>query len=130
MGSADPPITFTLLLRHMPTALAVAAFWLSMQFIFADMLFAVVLGSKKYAAMSADAKENLREKLVSTLSAVLLSFSSVYLAATSQPLRADHVWGYDYRAELVVIWSVGYFLWDLVVCVRMYHKHGWQFLCH
>ena len=42
----------------------------------------------------------------------------------------ERVWGYDGAGGMIQGFAAGYFLWDLIICVRFLEVFGWGLLAH
>ena len=42
----------------------------------------------------------------------------------------ERIWGYDGAGGMIQGFAAGYFLWDLIVCVRWLDLFGWGMLAH
>lgn len=42
----------------------------------------------------------------------------------------ERVWGYDGAGGMIQGFAAGYFLWDLLVCIRWVGVFGWGMLAH
>ena len=42
----------------------------------------------------------------------------------------ERVWGYDGAGGMIQGFAAGYFLWDLMICIRWLGVFGWGLLAH
>ena len=42
----------------------------------------------------------------------------------------ERVWGYDGAGGMIQAFAAGYFLWDLMICIRWIGVFGWGLLAH
>lgn len=42
----------------------------------------------------------------------------------------ERVWGYDGAGGMIQAFAAGYFLWDLMICIRWFSVFGWGLLAH
>jgi TLC domain len=91
--------------------------------------FGVELSSKtlspllvqNYSKLSTIKQHDWDSRIVGSLHAVIISILCVMEVQKHDPaLEKDHLFGHNNEATLISIISTGYFIWDLVFCVRFF----------
>lgn len=127
------PLNLPTLPLHIHEVLAAALFYTFVQLVASPWLARRYIPSL-YASFSPRTRANWDVHIVAFVQAVLISAVAVWVL-WNDPERwgmgwEERVWGYTGADGLIVAMAVGYFTWDLIVCLIHFRMFGPGMLAH
>lgn len=125
-GLAGPQFPLARLPEHLPTALATAGLC---QLVYLASFPLFRSASKLFTSLSKAKQIDWATRVVSTAFSSYAVFAS--LRTVNDPvLGADRLFGYTAAAGHLMAVALGYFIWDLVICMQHVKLFGPGFLVH
>lgn len=97
-------------------------------------IFSRVLFPKIYPSLPARTRLNWDVHVVSLTQSVIINTLALWVMWTDGERKAmgwkERVWGYDGAGGMIQAFAAGYFLWDLMICIRWLSVFGWGLLAH
>ncbi|KAI8871961.1 DUF887-domain-containing protein [Ramicandelaber brevisporus] len=88
-----------------------------------------VLFPKTFSNMNRFTQLNWHIHTVSHFHAILILYLAIPVLSDAN-LNSDHIYGYSHDGGVLVATTCGYFLWDVLICLRYVNKFGIGFVLH
>lgn len=97
-------------------------------------VFSTLLFPHIYPSLPPRTKLNWDVHVVSLTQAVVINFLALWVMWVDDERSSmsweQRVWGYDGAGGMIQGFAAGYFLWDLIICIRWFGLFGWGLLAH
>lgn len=117
---------YTIVPLHIEEVILSALFY---QFVYIVSSYVSPHVCQGYRTLSRRTQVNFDIHVASQVQAILIVALS-YPLFSDAVLQADRVYGYTPYAGFVTAMAMGYFIWDVYVCVRFYSMFGFGFALH
>jgi formate-dependent nitrite reductase membrane component NrfD len=109
----------------MPLILASAVFWQAFYLLSAHLSE----NNAHYKIMTRRKQIDWRMHVTSTLHALISSIGVIGILTSPEHI-SNPIHGYSKYAEQVFSITIGYFIWDIYVCITNFSLTGFQFMVH
>lgn len=93
-----------------------------------------VLFPKIYPSLPPRTRLNWDVHVVSLTQSIVINTLALWVMLADGERGAmgweERVWGYDGAGGMILGFAVGYFVWDLMICIRWLGVFGWGLLAH